>query len=101
MTRKTLEALGLSHELAVDRVERFRRYDEDVLKKQALVYDDEGRRRSCRCRSGPGRRRRGQRAASAGAAFRARRARQAAEAASPTLAAAADGASRRLPRAIA
>nr|WP_221437637.1 monovalent cation:proton antiporter-2 (CPA2) family protein [Rhodanobacter sp. A1T4] len=41
MTRKTLEALGLSHELAVDRVERFRRYDEDVLKKQALVYDDE------------------------------------------------------------
>jgi len=41
MTRKTLEALGLSHELAVDRVERFRRYDEDLLKKQALVYDDE------------------------------------------------------------
>jgi len=41
MTRKTLEALGLSHELAVDRVERFRLYDEDVLKKQALVYDDE------------------------------------------------------------
>jgi glutathione-regulated potassium-efflux system protein KefB len=41
MTRKTLEALGLSHEFAVDRVERFRRYDEDLLKKQALVYDDE------------------------------------------------------------
>jgi glutathione-regulated potassium-efflux system protein KefB len=41
MTRKTLEALGLSHELAVDRVERFRRHDEDLLKKQALVYDDE------------------------------------------------------------
>lgn len=41
MTRKTLEALGLSHELAADRVERFRRYDEDVLRKQALVYDDE------------------------------------------------------------
>jgi glutathione-regulated potassium-efflux system protein KefB len=41
MTRKTLEALGLSHALAVDRVERFRRYDEDLLKKQALVYDDE------------------------------------------------------------
>ena len=41
MTRKTLEALGLSHELATDRVERFRRYDEDVLRKQALVYDDE------------------------------------------------------------
>jgi len=41
MTRKTLEALGLSHELAVDRVERFRRYDENLLQKQALVYDDE------------------------------------------------------------
>ncbi|OOG53655.1 monovalent cation:proton antiporter-2 (CPA2) family protein [Rhodanobacter sp. C03] len=41
MTRKTLEALGLSHELAVDRVERFRRYDEDLLRKQSLVYDDE------------------------------------------------------------
>ncbi|WP_449426745.1 monovalent cation:proton antiporter-2 (CPA2) family protein [Rhodanobacter umsongensis] len=41
MTRKTLEALGLSHELAADRVERFRRYDEALLKKQALVYDDE------------------------------------------------------------
>ncbi|MEO6799688.1 MAG: monovalent cation:proton antiporter-2 (CPA2) family protein [Rhodanobacter sp.] len=41
MTRKTLEALGLSHEFAVDRVERFRRHDEDLLKKQALVYDDE------------------------------------------------------------
>ena len=41
MTRRTLEALGLSHELAMDRVERFRRHDEDLLKKQALVYDDE------------------------------------------------------------
>jgi len=41
MTRKTLEALGLSHEQAVDRVDRFRRYDEDLLQKQALVYDDE------------------------------------------------------------
>ncbi|MGN6329081.1 MAG: monovalent cation:proton antiporter-2 (CPA2) family protein [Rhodanobacter sp.] len=41
MTRMTLEALGLPHEYAVDRVERFRRYDEDMLKKQALVYDDE------------------------------------------------------------
>ena len=41
MTRKTLEALGLSHALAVDRVERFRRHDEDLLRKQALVYDDE------------------------------------------------------------
>jgi glutathione-regulated potassium-efflux system protein KefB len=43
MSRKTLEALGLSHELAVDRVERFRRYDEDLLKKQSLVYDDEAK----------------------------------------------------------
>ncbi len=43
MTRKTLEALGLPHQLAVDRVERFRRYDEDLLQKQALVYDDETR----------------------------------------------------------
>ncbi len=41
MTRKTLEALGLSHELAADRVERFRRHDEDLLRKQSLVYDDE------------------------------------------------------------
>jgi glutathione-regulated potassium-efflux system protein KefB len=41
MTRKTLEALGLSPELAIDRVERFRRYDEDLLRKQSLVYDDE------------------------------------------------------------
>jgi glutathione-regulated potassium-efflux system protein KefB len=41
MTRKTLEALGLSRELAADRVERFRRHDEELLKRQALVYDDE------------------------------------------------------------
>lgn len=43
MTRKTLEALGLSQELAVDRVERFRRHDEQLLKKQSLLYDDEAR----------------------------------------------------------
>ncbi|WP_158882674.1 monovalent cation:proton antiporter-2 (CPA2) family protein [Rhodanobacter sp. L36] len=41
MTRKTLQALGLSPEMAIDRIERFRRYDEDLLKKQSLVYDDE------------------------------------------------------------
>ena len=41
MTRRTLEALGLSPKLAADRVRRFRRYDEDLLRKQALVYDDE------------------------------------------------------------
>ena len=40
MTRKTLQALGLSAEFAADRVERFRRYDEDLLNKQALLYDD-------------------------------------------------------------
>lgn len=43
MTRKTLEALGLSQELAIDRVERFRRHDEQLLKKQSLLYDDETR----------------------------------------------------------
>jgi glutathione-regulated potassium-efflux system protein KefB len=32
MTRMTLEALGLPHDYAADRVERFRRYDEDLLK---------------------------------------------------------------------
>ena len=43
MTRKTLQALGLSAEFAADRVERFRRYDEDLLNKQALLYDDKVR----------------------------------------------------------
>ncbi|MEO7066191.1 MAG: monovalent cation:proton antiporter-2 (CPA2) family protein [Rhodanobacter sp.] len=43
MTRMTLEALGLSHELAVDRVERFRRHDRELLEKQSLMYDDEVR----------------------------------------------------------
>ena len=43
MTRMTLEALGLSRELAVDRVERFRRHDRELLKKQSLLYDDEVR----------------------------------------------------------
>jgi len=41
LTRKTLEALGLSTELATDRVERFRRQDEKLLQTQALIYDDE------------------------------------------------------------
>ena len=41
MTRMTLEALGLSPEMASDRVERFLRYDEELIRKQALVYDDE------------------------------------------------------------
>ena len=43
MTRKTLEALGLSSELAADRVERFRQHDMKLLKAQYLVYDDETR----------------------------------------------------------
>jgi glutathione-regulated potassium-efflux system protein KefB len=43
MTRKTLRALGLSAEFAADRVARFRRYDEDLLNKQALLYDDKTR----------------------------------------------------------
>ncbi|MET0331864.1 MAG: monovalent cation:proton antiporter-2 (CPA2) family protein [Dyella sp.] len=41
LTRKTLEALGLSTELATDRVERFRRQDEKLLQTQALIFDDE------------------------------------------------------------
>jgi len=43
MTLMTLESLGLSPELARDRVDRFRAHDEALLKKQALVYDDETR----------------------------------------------------------
>lgn len=40
MTRMTLQALGLSEEFATDRVQRFYRYDEELLNKQALLYDD-------------------------------------------------------------
>ncbi|MHA6204980.1 monovalent cation:proton antiporter-2 (CPA2) family protein [Dyella soli] len=43
MTRMTLEALGMSAELAADRVERFRRHDAELLKRQYLVYDDDAR----------------------------------------------------------
>lgn len=43
MTRQTLEALGLTPELAADRVERFRRQDAELLKRQYLVYDDDAR----------------------------------------------------------
>ena len=43
MTRQTLEALGMSPELAADRVERFRRHDAELLKRQYLVYDDDAR----------------------------------------------------------
>lgn len=43
MTRMTLEALGMPAELAADRVERFRRHDAELLKRQYLVYDDDAR----------------------------------------------------------
>ncbi len=43
MTRRTLQALGLSEQRAEDLVERFRRHDEQLLQKQALVYDDEAK----------------------------------------------------------
>ncbi|MHB1059498.1 MAG: monovalent cation:proton antiporter-2 (CPA2) family protein [Rhodanobacter sp.] len=41
MTRKALEALGLSSQEATDQVERFRRQDAELIKAQYLVYDDE------------------------------------------------------------
>ncbi len=43
MTRQTLEALGLSPAYAADRVERFRRHDEQLLQTQAQLLDDEGK----------------------------------------------------------
>ena len=43
MTRQTLEALGMSPEMAADHVERFRRLDAELLKRQYLVYDDDAR----------------------------------------------------------
>jgi glutathione-regulated potassium-efflux system protein KefB len=43
MTRQTLEALGMPAAQAAERVERFRRHDEELLKRQYLVYDDEAR----------------------------------------------------------
>lgn len=43
MTRMTLESLGLSTELATDRVDRFREHDIRLLKAQYLVYDDDVR----------------------------------------------------------
>jgi glutathione-regulated potassium-efflux system protein KefB len=41
MTRLVLEALGMSADVAAERVERFRHHDEKLLKQQYLVYDDE------------------------------------------------------------
>ncbi|MHC1480893.1 monovalent cation:proton antiporter-2 (CPA2) family protein [Frateuria aurantia] len=43
MTRQTLELLGLSPAYAADRVERFRRHDEQLLQTQAQLVDDEGK----------------------------------------------------------
>jgi len=41
LSRYTLQALGLSSEQAADQIERFRRQDDELLKAQYLVYDDE------------------------------------------------------------
>lgn len=41
MTRHVLESLGMSAEVAQSRLERFRRHDDQVLRAQYLVYDDE------------------------------------------------------------
>ncbi|WP_188796566.1 monovalent cation:proton antiporter-2 (CPA2) family protein [Dyella caseinilytica] len=43
MTRKALEALGLTAEDAIAEVERFRRKDAELMKIQYLVYDDEAK----------------------------------------------------------
>ena len=43
MTRKALEALGLSADEAVAEVERFRRKDAELIKIQYLVYDDDAK----------------------------------------------------------
>ncbi|RDS84010.1 monovalent cation:proton antiporter-2 (CPA2) family protein [Dyella psychrodurans] len=43
MTRKALEALGLSSEEAIAEVENFRRKDAELMKIQYLVYDDEAK----------------------------------------------------------
>lgn len=43
MTKQALIALGLTPERAMDRVERFRRQDAELIKMQYLVYDDEAK----------------------------------------------------------
>ena len=43
MTRKALEALGLTSEEAIEEVERFRRKDAELMKIQYLVYDDDAK----------------------------------------------------------
>jgi len=41
MTHRVLEEIGLDSETAADRVMRFSIFDEELLKEQHLVYDDE------------------------------------------------------------
>ncbi|MGE7137360.1 monovalent cation:proton antiporter-2 (CPA2) family protein [Luteibacter sp. NPDC031894] len=41
MTRHVLESLGMSSDVAENRIERFRKHDDQVLRAQYLVYDDE------------------------------------------------------------
>ncbi len=41
LSREVLEALGMAPEIAAERVERFREFDEKLLADQHLVYDDE------------------------------------------------------------
>jgi glutathione-regulated potassium-efflux system protein KefB len=43
MTRKALEALGITAEEAIEEVERFRRKDAELMKIQYLVYDDDAK----------------------------------------------------------
>ena len=41
LSREVLEALGMEADIATQRVERFRQFDEKLLAEQHLVYDDE------------------------------------------------------------
>lgn len=41
LSREVLESLGMDSELAAQRVERFRQFDEKLLGEQYLVYDDD------------------------------------------------------------
>ena len=41
LSRRVLEALGMSSELAAQRVAAFREFDEKLLAEQHLIYDDE------------------------------------------------------------
>jgi glutathione-regulated potassium-efflux system protein KefB len=41
MSQQVLEALGIPHDVASERRERFRQHDEQFLREQHLVYDDE------------------------------------------------------------